>query len=78
MTNISDAIRLLPETVQPDILDLHECVLKDGQEAVRVTLTRFLTEEESSQMQNGHFIGLGCIATYRYAPEIQKSYFYVV
>jgi len=29
-------------------------------------------------MSGEHFVGINCIAHYRYAPEIEKSYFYVV
>ena len=78
MKDIIDVVQLLPESVQHNVMDFHDCTLKDGWEAVRVTLTRLLTDEEASQMQDKHFVGVGCTAKLRYAPEIQKSYFYVV
>lgn len=78
MKDIIDVVQLLPESVQHNVMDFHDCVLKDGREAVRVTLTRLLTDEDVSQMQDKHFVGVGCITKLRYAPEIQKSYFYVV
>ena len=57
-----DLLQLLPQTIQHDIIDFHDCKLKDGK----------------SQMSGEHFVGINCIAHYRYAPEIEKSYFYVV
>lgn len=78
MKDIADVVQLLPQTVQPNVMDFHDCVLKDGREAVRVTLIRLLTDEEASQMKDKHFVGVGCTAKLRYAPEIKKSYFYVV
>lgn len=78
MKDIVDVVQLLPESVQHNVMDFHDCILKDGREAVRVTLTRLLTDEEASQLQDKHFVGVGCTAKLRYAPEIQKSYFYVV
>lgn len=73
-----DLLQLLPQTMQHDIIDFHDCKLKDGRDATRITLSRMLTAEEKSQMSGEHFVGINCIAHYRYAPEIEKSYFYVV
>ena len=67
-----DLLQLLPQTIQHDIIDFHDCKLKDGRDATRIT------PEEKSQMSGEHFVGINCIAHYRYAPEIEKSYFYVV
>ena len=76
--DITDLIQLLPETVQHDIIDFHDCKLKDGRDATRITLSRMLTTEEKSLMQGEHFVGINCIAHYKYSPEIEKSYFYFV
>ena len=76
--NISKLIELLPDTVKKDIIDFSDVKMKSGKNGIRVTLDRLLTDTEKQQMHNKHFIGLDCIAVYRYAPEINKSYFYVV
>ena len=76
--NISKLIELLPNTVKKDIIDFSDVKMKSGKNGIRVTLDRLLTDTEKQQMNNKHFIGLDCIAVYRYAPEIKKSYFYVV
>lgn len=73
-----DIVQLLPQTVQPDVIDFFDCKLKDGRNATRVTISRLLTAEEKSEMHGYHFVGINCIAHYRHAPEIEKSYFYVV
>jgi hypothetical protein len=52
--------------------------MKTGKTGTRVTMDRLLTDDEKQKMQSKHIAGLDCIATYRYAPEIKKSYFYVV
>ena len=76
--NISKLIELLPNTVKKDIIDFSDVRMKSGKNGIRVTLDRLLTDTEKQQMNNKHFVGLDCIAVYRYAPEIKKSYFYVV
>ena len=76
--NISKLIELLPNTVKIDIIDFSYVKMKTGKNGIRVTLDRLLTDTEKQQMNNKHFVGLDCIAVYRYAPEIKKSYFYVV
>ena len=76
--NISKLIELLPDTVKTDIIDFSDVKMKTGKNGIRITLDRLLTDTEKQQMNNKHFVGLDCIATYRYAPEIKKSYFYVV
>ena len=76
--NISKLIELLPDTVKKDIIDFSDVKMKSGKNGIRVTLDRLLTDTEKQQTNNKHFVGLDCIAVYRYAPEIKKSYFYVV
>lgn len=75
--NIEKLIELLPDSVKLDIIDFTDVKLKVGGAAIRVTLDRLLTDEEKSKMQNPHIMGLECVAQYRYAPELKKSYFYV-
>lgn len=70
-----DLLQLLPQTIQHDIIDFHDCKLKDGRDATRITLSRMLTAEEKSQMSGEHFVGINCIAHYRYAPENRKILF---
>lgn len=54
-------------------------LLKNRKNAIRVLMDRILTEEEKQEMKkNKHFMGVDCVAQYRHAPEIKKSYFYVV
>lgn len=36
------------------------------------------TQEEKDKMTSKRFVGLDCVGFYKYAPEIKKSYFYVV
>lgn len=50
----------------------------DGRSAIRVTIDRLLTQEEKDKMTSKRFVGLDCVGFYKYAPEIRKSYFYVV
>ena len=76
--NIASIIDLVPETVEKDIIDFNDVMLKTGAAAIRVTLDRLLTETEKKKMQHKRIIDLDCVATYRYAPEIKKSYFYIV
>lgn len=76
--NITKLIELLPESVKCDIIDFTPVKLKDGRRAERVTLDRILTDVEKSKMKNPHILGIDCVAAYRYAPELKKSYFYVI
>lgn len=72
-------IDCLPDSVKADLMDFNDIRLKDGRTAIRVTVDRLITEDEEKEMQKSkHLVGVGCVAQYRYAPEIQKSYFYVV
>ena len=76
--NVAKLIELLPNSVKVDVVDFQPVKMKNGKTGTRVLLDRLLTETEKLSMKSKHFIGLDCIATYRYAPEIKKSYFYVV
>ena len=76
--NIAKLIELLPDSVKPDTVDFVQVKMKDGKIGTRVVLDRILTETEKQQMVSNHFRGLDCIAQNRYAPEIKRSYFYIV
>lgn len=76
--NIHKIIELLPDTVKCDIIDFTPVKLNDGRNAERITLDRLLTDNEKSMMKSKHIIGVECVASYRYAPELKKSYFYIV
>lgn len=77
--NITKLIELLPESVKCDVIDFTDVFLKDGRPAMRVTMCRLLTENELKVMRKEkHFLGLHLITRHKYAPEIRKSYFYVV
>lgn len=68
----------IPESVMKDIIDLVPVKLSDGRTSTRVTLGRVITEEERAALDNVAIIGKDCVAVHRYAPEIKRSYFYVV
>lgn len=76
--NIAKIMEILPDTVKMDIIDFSDVKMKTGKTGTRILLDRILTDNEKSLMNNKHIIGLDCIAQYRYAPEIKKSYFYIV
>ena len=77
--NIGSMIELLPDSVKVDIIDFTTVKLKSGQIAERITMDRQLTDNEKQTMKSSkHIVGVDCIAQYRYAPEIKKSYFYIV
>ena len=76
--DITSIIELIPDSVKKDIIDFNDVKMKTGAAGIRVTLDRLLTETEKQKMQHKRILGLDCIASYRYAPEIKKSYFYIV
>lgn len=76
--DITKIIQYLPASVKQDVMDFATVKLKDGRIAERVTLDRILTESEKEEMRNKHILGVDCIASYKSAPEIKKSYFYVL
>lgn len=76
--NITKMIELLPDTVKADIIDFQDVKMKGGANGTRVILDRLLTDIEKYKMKNNHIIGVDCIAVNKYAPEIKRSYFYIV
>lgn len=74
---ITRLIERLPGSVKADTIDFTPVKLKTGGDAIRVTLGRLLTDTEKAALTSAGCIGVDCVARYRYAPEIQKSYFYV-
>lgn len=75
---IEKLIELLPNSVKLDILDFKPVKLKDGSIAERITIDRILTDKEKKELaKHKNIIGLDCVASYKYAPEIKKSYFYI-
>ena len=71
-------IEMLPDSVKLDVVDFQTVKMKDGEVGTRVTLDRVLTNTEKAQMVSERFRGLDCIAQHKYAPEIKRSYFYIV
>lgn len=71
-------IEMLPDSVKLDVVDFQTVKMKDGGVGTRVTLDRVLTDAEKAQMVSECFRGLDCVAHHRYAPEIKRSYFYIV
>lgn len=77
--DITSIVEILPESVKADVLDFHDVLLKDNRYAVRVVIDRLLTRQEKLELQNTkRVLGLECVASMRSAPEIKRSYFYVV
>lgn len=76
--DMAELTELLPNSVIKDIIDFTDIELKDGRMSTRVTVGHILTDEEKSKMKSEKIIGIDCITHHRYAPEIKKSYFYVV
>lgn len=68
----------IPETVMKDIIDIKPVMLSDSRMSTRVTLNRVITEEEREALDNVAIVGKDCVAVHRYAPELKRSYFYVV
>lgn len=78
MLSISCVVSYVPESVKNVIIDFKDVKLKSGVSAIRVTMDRLLTDEEKEAMRkNKHILGVDCVCTYRWAPEIKQSYFYV-
>lgn len=68
----------IPDSVMKDIIDIEPVMLSDSRMSTRVTLDRVITDEEREALDNVAIVGKDCVAVHRYAPEIKKSYFYVV
>ncbi len=74
----ANLMELLPLKVQRSVINFETVGMKDGKTGIRVTLNRLLTPEEKRQMKSKYLVGLECVARHRYAPELTRSYFYVV
>lgn len=68
----------IPETVMKDIIDIKPVGLSDGRMSTRVTLDRVISEEERAALDNVAIVGKDCVTVHRHAPEIKKTYFFVV
>lgn len=76
--DITNLIECVPANIKQHILDFQDVRLKDGRDALRVILDRVLTTEEQAELAKCRgVIGANCIAHYKYAPEIKRSYFYL-
>lgn len=77
--NVTKMIAYIPSTVKSSIIDFHNVTMKSGKPGMRVTLDRLLTDEEKATMKKSkHFQGVDLLCHHLYAPEIVRSYFYVV
>ncbi len=76
--DITAILELLPETVKRDIIDFQPVKMKTGAHGIRVIMDRMLTCDEKEKMDSPRIIGRDCIAAHKYAPEIKRSYFYIV
>ena len=54
---IEKLIELLPNSVKCDTVDFKDVRLKDGRNAIRVTIDRLLTQEEKDKMTSKRFVG---------------------
>lgn len=68
----------IPDSIMKDIIDIRSVMLSDSRMSTRLTLDRVITDEEREALDNVAIVGKDCVAVHRYAPEIKKSYFYVV
>lgn len=71
-------IEMLPDSVKLNVVDFQTVKMKDGGVGTRIVLNRILTDAEKAQMVSERFRGLDCVAQHKYAPEIKRSYFYIV
>ena len=77
--NVYKLIAYIPSSVKNSVVDFHNVTMKTGKPGLRVTLDRILTDEEKASMKkNKHLQGVDLVCRHRYAPEIVRSYFYVV
>lgn len=76
--NVAELVELLPDSVKLDIIDFQTVKMKSGGVGTRVVLDRILTDTEKAQMASERFRGLDCVAQHKYAPEIKRSYFYII
>ena len=77
--NVTKMIAYIPSTVKSSIIDFSDVLMKSGKPGMRVTLDRLLTDEEKATMKKSkHLQGVALVCRHRYAPEIVRSYFYVV
>lgn len=75
---IAELLEKLPKSIQKEIIDFQDMVLKDGRDAIRITVDRILSESERAELIKAGAIGVNCICQHRYAPEIKRSYFYML
>ena len=76
--DITNLIESIPADIKQCILDFQDVKLKDGRDALRVILNRVLTAGEQAELAKCRgVIGATCVAYYKYAPEIKRSYFYL-
>lgn len=77
--NVTKLIAYIPSTVKSSVIDFSDVLMKSGKPGLRVTLDRLLTDEEKATMKKSkHFQGVDLLCHHLYAPEIVRSYFYVV
>lgn len=81
MRDFYDILSVIPDRIRSDILDFENVTMRDGRQGFRVTMDRVLSEEEKRELSRKarkSLRGVDGIARYKWAPEIQKSYFYLV
>lgn len=77
--DIISLIESFPDSVKKNVVDMTDVMMRTGEDALRVRVDHLLTGEEKYVLkQHKNIIGLDCIASHRYAPEIKNSYFYIL
>lgn len=77
--DVTKAIEYLPASVKLSVIDLKDVLMKNGKPGLRVTLDRLMADAEKEELRGcNHIVGVGLVAVHRCAPELQRSYFYVI
>lgn len=78
--DITRMIEILPPSVKADVIDFTDVKMRTcGVYALRVLIDRLLTPEELKELKSNDRVVAGedFVASYKYAPEIKKSFFYI-
>lgn len=79
MTKLEKFISYAPSSVKEHVVEFKNGRTADGRDVMRVLIDRILTDEEKRKLKRHKcFFGVDYVATHRYAPEIKRSYFYVI
>lgn len=69
----------LPVSITKNIIDFTDCIrASDKKSCIRCTLDVLLSEAEVTALSKHKFIAHVGTCSYRYAPEIKHTYFYII